>query len=194
MKNKLKRWIMTLSGIVFMGVGVAAATVPELGTDPLAGFNEVLSKMTGISLGRMTSLVQALMIVLCLIFNRKSIGIGTLLSMYLVQFPIDVTVSALSKPQSVITGIIFVLIGTALIALGAELVITADLGIGPYDAFITTVGKLIGLKFTYAKYIFDGTFLVLTLLLKGNVGIGTLIILLLCPKLMELIGNRIKTS
>ena len=167
--------------------------MPELGTDPLAGFNEVFSRMIGLSLGRMTSLVQAVMIVFCLLVNRRCIGIGTLLSMYLVQFPIDLCVYLLPVPGSLFLGIAYVLIGTLLIAIGAELIITADLGMGPYDAFISTVGKLLKLKFSYAKYICYGTFLVLTILLKGNVGIGTLIIFFLCPKLMELIDDKIRT-
>ena len=44
-KNKLKRWIRTFIGIFLLGAGVALATVPEMGTDPLAGFDEVLSEI-----------------------------------------------------------------------------------------------------------------------------------------------------
>lgn len=187
----MRKWTRTLVGVLFLGVGVALATIPGMGTDPLAGFDEVLSKMSGITLGRVTSLVELLMIVFCLFLNRSSIGIGTLLSMFLVQFPIDLTALLVKRPDSMVLGLIMIVIGTALIAIGAELIVSGKLGMGPYEAFIYTIGKLINKKFSTAKYVCDGTFLILTILFRGNVGIGTIIIFLLCPKLMEIFGKFI---
>ena len=192
MKSKLKKWILTMIGIALLGAGVALATVPQLGTDPLAGFNEALSRISGISLGRMTSLVELAMILFCFLFYRECIGIGTLLSMFLVQFPIDFVSVMLGKPASLFSGILMILAGTVLIALGAELIMYGKLGMGPYEAFISTIGKLTKMKFSFAKYLCDGSFLVLTALLKGYVGIGTIIIFVLCPKLMEVIENILK--
>lgn len=85
-----------------------------------------------------------------------------------------------------------ILAGTVLIALGAELIMYGKLGMGPYEAFISTIGKLTKMKFSFAKYLCDGSFLVMTALLKGYVGIGTIIIFVLCPKLMEVIENILK--
>ncbi len=188
-KTKLKQLIVTVFGICFLGMGVAFVTVPELGNEPLEAFNESLSHVLGITLGQMTSLTELIMIGICLLLNRSSIGFGTILSMFLVQFPIDAVMSMLGRPENVFLAYGMIVFGTVLIAIGAELIVAAKLGMGPYEAFLHTVAKLLKIRFSRSKYLCDGTFLLLAASMKGNVGIGTIIVFVLCPKLMELFGN-----
>ena len=89
MKIDPKRILVTLIGIYILGTGVALITIAGLGTGCLDALDEVIANATGLSFGRVTFFAQILMVIVALIIYPKNIGIGTLMSMFLTQFPIQ---------------------------------------------------------------------------------------------------------
>ena len=106
MKINLRNIIFTILGIIFLGVGVAFTTKAGLGTNALDVLDEIIANKTGISFGRITFIAQILMIVFAFIFDRKTIGIGTLMAMFLTQFPIDITYSLINRSDSFIINLL----------------------------------------------------------------------------------------
>ncbi len=89
MKIDLKRLFYTVLGIAILGAGVALAVRAGLGTSPLDVLIELLHFRIGISVGRLTFVAQILMVAIALILWPKTIGIGTVMAMFLTQFPLD---------------------------------------------------------------------------------------------------------
>ena len=192
MKSKMKRLFVTLLGIFFLGAGVAVDTAAALGTDCMAGFNEAFAKTLGyVTFGQMTTIVEILMVIYAYLSSKKTVGIGTVLSMLLVQFPIDLVYNLVPQTQNIVIRILYVLIGILFISLGAEMIIHADLGMGAYEAFMYSFVYTRKWKFIYVKYVCDAIFLLGTVIFRGQIGLGTVITYLLTPKCMELINRNI---
>ncbi len=192
MKSKMKRLFVTLLGIFFLGAGVAVDTAAALGTDCMAGFNEAFAKTLGyVTFGQMTTIVEILMVIYAYLSSKKTVGIGTVLSMLLVQFPIDLVYNLVPQTQNLVVRILYVLIGILFISLGAEMIIHADLGMGAYEAFMYSFVYTRKWKFIYVKYVCDAIFLLGTVIFRGQIGLGTVITYLLTPKCMELINRNI---
>ena len=101
----------------------------------MAGFNEAFAKTLGyVTFGQMTTIVEILMVIYAYLSSKKTVGIGTVLSMLLVQFPIDLVYNLVPQTQNLVVRILYVLIGILFISLGAEMIIHADLGMGAYEA------------------------------------------------------------
>ena len=190
-KNNIKKLTVSIIGVMLVGAGVALATLPELGSDCLASFNEVVSRKLGISFGYMTTITEIIMTIIAFMMNRKNVGVGTLMAILFVRFPIDMTYQLISKPSFIIVCLLYVVIGTLMVALGVELIIHADLGMGTYEAFMYGIAEKTSIKFIYVKYICDATFLFLTLILGGFIGLGTIINYILCPKMMDIFDGLI---
>jgi|GEM_PF-3224286 len=192
MKSKMKRFVVTLLGIFFLGAGVAIDTAAALGTDCMAGFNEAFARTLGyVTFGQMTTIIEILMVIYAYLRSKKTVGIGTVLSMLLVQFPIDLVYNLVPQTQNLVVRILYVLIGILLISLGAEMIIHADLGMGAYEAFMYSFVYARGWKFIYVKYVCDAIFLLGTVIFRGQIGLGTVITYLLTPKCMDLINKNI---
>lgn len=192
MKSKMKRFVVTLLGIFFLGAGVAIDTAAALGTDCMAGFNEAFARTLGyVTFGQMTTIIEILMVIYAYLRSKKTVGIGTVLSMLLVQFPIDLVYNLVPQTQNLVVRILYVLIGILLISLGAEMIIHADLGMGAYEAFMYSFVYTRGWKFIYVKYVCDAIFLLGTVIFRGQIGLGTVITYLLTPKCMDLINKNI---
>lgn len=189
MKINIRNIIFTISGIIFLGVGVALTTKAGLGTNALDVLDEIIANKTGISFGRITFIAQILMIVFAFIFDRKTIGIGTLMAMFLTQFPIDFTYSLINRSDSFIINLLMVIIGVIVMAFGASLIIKGKLGMGTYEALTISIANRTNVRFVYVKYVLDSIFMILVILFKGDIGVGTIITYLFLGKLIELFNN-----
>ncbi|MBQ1534473.1 MAG: hypothetical protein IIZ64_06645 [Erysipelotrichaceae bacterium] len=186
MKTNYKRLFTTLLGVVLLGGGIGLATAAEIGSDCMASFCEVLSEKLGfITIGQLTSVIELSMLIYAFFTARKTVGIGSFLAMLLIEFPIDLAYESVPRTDHYVIKIIYVLIGIVLISFGAELIVHAELGMGSYEAFMYSFVYRYGWKFTYVKYVCDSLFLLMTILLHGHVGLGTILTYLLIPKCME---------
>ena len=192
MKIDLKRLIVTLIGIYILGTGVALITIAGLGTGCLDALDEVIANATGLSFGRVTFFAQILMVIVTLIIYPKNIGIGTLMSMFLTQFPIDITYLFVHRPDNIIVGILMACVATIVMAFGAALIIHGGLGMGTYEAMTFSFDYRFHWPFVYVKYAFDSVFLILALIFHGQIGIGTIIAYLFLGKLIEVFGKLFK--
>ena len=189
MKINLRNIIFTILGIIFLGVGVAFTTKAGLGTNALDVLDEIIANKTGISFGRITFIAQILMIVFAFIFDRKTIGIGTLMAMFLTQFPIDITYSLINRSDNFMINLLMVIIGVIVMAFGASMIIKGKLGMGTYEALTISIANRLNVRFVYVKYVLDSIFLILVIIFKGNIGVGTIITYLFLGKLIELFNN-----
>lgn len=156
-----------------------------LGTDPCVSFSQAASIQFGISIGQMTTLTNIFLLVITLILNRKNVGLATFIVVFLNQYPIDFVTKLIPYYPSMIINFLWIIAGCFFVAIGCNIIIDSNLGMGIYDAFIFGICSKVNKKYSFVRYFVDGMFLFLTILLKGYIGIGTIIPYLITGKLIE---------
>lgn len=184
LKMKSKRLFLTLLGTCVLGVGIALSVRSRQGGNILDLLFEAISIRTGFSIGRINFFGQMIMALITLILYPKNIGIGTVLSLFLTQFPIDFVYSILGTYDSLIINMILISVGTVFVGLGAGLIVYAGLGMSTYEALLFAISNRTKIKYVYLKYVFDGVFLLTLILLNGTVGIGTIMAFLFIGRLI----------
>lgn len=158
-----------------MGFGVAIASQALLGTDPSVSFSQAASMKFGIDFGRMITITNIVLLIIVFFINKKNIGLSTLFVVLLNQYPIDFFTAIIPYGSSLIINILYCIIGAIFVAIGCNIMICSKLGMGIYDALIFGIAGKVKKDFVLVRYIIDGIFLLLTFILGGYIGIGTII-------------------
>ena len=192
-------------GLVIAHFGVTLFLLAELGSDPfnvlIQGLYRFLSSATGSSFlthGRIHIIVCLLIIIVLLIIDRSYIKIGTVLCM-ICGGPIIDFFTMLLSPAGMICGgpiidfftmllapagiqnaavavrILILMAGCVILAYGMTIVIKSDAGTGPNDLVAIVISDKTHKNFSIVRIIVDLCFVLIGWLLKGTVGIGTVI-------------------
>jgi len=184
---KVKQLLIALLGNFVLGAGVGMGSLALLGTDPSVSFSQAASMHLNITIGQMITITNCVMLIITFIIAKKNIGIATLIVVLLNQYPVDLTTYLIPHSSYLIVNILWVILGSLCVAIGCNIIICSNLGMGIYDAFLFGISSKVNKSYVFVRYIVDGIFLLLTILLKGYIGIGTII-----PYI--LIGNTIRIS
>ena len=183
---KIKQVIVALLGNCVLGAGLAMCAQTLLGSDPCVSFSQAASIKLGITLGQMITITNVVLLVVIFILKKENLGIATLIVVFLNQYPIDFFTSLITYTDNLFINILWILAGIVLIGVGCNLLIASNLGMGIYDAFIYSIVSKVNKSYVFCRYIIDGVFLLLTILLKGYIGIGTVLSYLLTGNLLKL--------
>lgn len=141
---KIKRTLMSMSGVIICAVSVAVFKIAALGVDPFQSLMAGLDRLIPISFGTLYMLVNLLLLSFCLIFDRTKIGAATFINMFLLGY---VTEFSLAFLQSVIVApslavrVACLMIGIVVICFGSALYMTADCGVSTYDALAIVLSE-----------------------------------------------------
>lgn len=142
-KTKLKEktfWLrvgMSVLGVTLCGFSVGMFRTAELGVDPFQSFMSGMEAVVPIPFGTLYVIVNAVLLLFSLIFDRRQIGLATVINLtllgYVVEFSENLLRSAL--PSLTLPGRLL-LLGAALVLLcfSSALYFNADLGVSTYDA------------------------------------------------------------
>ncbi len=185
-----KRVIMCVVGVVLSGVAVSFFKSAIFGVDPFQALMSGLDAVIPIRYGTLYVIVNAVLLIFSLVFDRKRIGLGTLINLfllgYIVQFGVDLLAAVLPDP-SLGVRILYLAVGVGIACLAASLYFTANMGVSTYDAIALIISETWGIgKFKFVRILTDLTCVVLGValfLLSGEarsgllavVGIGTII-------------------
>ena len=160
-------------GLVMFGGGIGLNIRANLGLPPWDSFHQGLALRTPISVGLVTIVVSAV-VLLGWIPLRQRPGLGTILNASLVGVMIDITLLVVREPESLWARSLFLAAGTAMVAFGSGLYIGSRLGPGPRDGIMTGLAAR-GMSIRLARTLIEGTVLIAGWLLGGAIGIGTVI-------------------
>ena len=186
-KNKIKQIIVAILGIFFLCFGIGANIKVGIGVDPLSAVYNATSKLINLSLGATTAIISVVYLILGFILYKKNVGIATILFILISQYPIDFAYAYFIHSDNILISIILCIVTIAIIALGSELFILSTLGACPYDSFTMGIGKRLKheVKYIYIRWISDGILLVLAIILKGDINIGTILSFVLVGLFMK---------
>lgn len=173
-------------GLAIFGLGDSLLVQSNIGNAPWTVFAEGVSLKTGWSLG-FSTFVISIFVLLAWIPLREKPGFGTLSNIVLIATFIQVGVTIFPEQSSHLGGVIFVLLGIALVGVGSSLYITCGLGPGPRDGAMTGIHNATGIRVGRVRLGIEVTVLAAGWLMGGTVGLGTLLFALL-------IGNSIAIS
>lgn len=206
MNTKAKRLLLSVLGVLVSGVSVGIFKLAAFGVDPFQSLMSGLDALISIPFGTLYVMVNALLLIFALVFDRHYIGIATFINLFLLGYVVDFSHGVLLQmfpAADVLTRSIALVIGFVVLCLGSSLYITADMGVSTYDAIALVMSNK--WKLGKFKFIRIGTDLVCILLgigcylLSGGeagmittfVGIGTVLTAFFMGPLIDLFNRKI---
>jgi uncharacterized membrane protein YczE len=173
-------------GLFIFGLGDSLLIQSDIGNAPWSVLAQGVSNRLEITMGWSTFAISSLVLLLWIPLKQKP-GFGTLSNIALIALAIQVGVTIFPMQSSYLFGIVYCLIGIALVGIGSSLYITCGLGPGPRDGLMTALHHTTGVRIGRVRLAIEGTVLVAGWLLGGTVGLGTLLF-------ATLIGQSIAVS
>ena len=136
-KNLVKRIFMSLFGVIICAISVGVFKIAALGVDPFQSFMAGLDNLVPLDFGLLYIIVNALLLIFALVFDRHYIGIATFINLfllgYITQFSYQFLQTVIVEPSIFVRAACLV-VGVVVICFGSAFYMTADLGVSTYDA------------------------------------------------------------
>ena len=187
---KTKRILMSFIGVLIGAVSVGGFKLAALGVDPFQSFMSGIDALVPIGFGTLYVLVNGVLLLFALMFDRHYIGVATFVNLFLLGYVVEFSTATLQglfpDPSMTVRTVSFVL-SFVFLCLGSSVYMTADLGVSTYDAVALICANTWKLgKFKFIRIITDLACIVLGIgmyLLSGGergviltfVGVGTIV-------------------
>jgi len=168
------RTLVLFFGLILFGLGDSLLIQSQIGNGPWSVLAQGISNRFNITMGWSTFGISTLVLLLWIPLKEKP-GFGTLSNIALIAIAIQVGVTVFPTQDSYVVGILYCLIGIAMVGIGSALYITCGLGPGPRDGLMTAIHNRSGVRIGRVRLGIEGTVLVAGWLLGGTVGLGTLL-------------------
>ncbi|MBR5260794.1 MAG: hypothetical protein IKV47_01345 [Oscillospiraceae bacterium] len=156
---KAKRILMSILGVFIGAVSVGFFRLAAFGVDPFQSFMSGIDKFIPISFGTLYVIVNAVLLIFALIFDKHYIGLATFINLFLLGYVVEfshTTLLAIFPEASMLIRFISFVIGFVAICFASSVYMTADLGVSTYDAIALIMANKwkIG-KFKYIRICTD---------------------------------------
>ncbi|GAA2265470.1 membrane protein [Streptomyces amakusaensis] len=167
-----RRLFQLYAGLVLYGASSALLLRSGLGLEPWNVLNEGLSERTGLTIGTMSIIVGAAVLLLWIPLRQRP-GLGTVSNVVVIGLVMDGTLALLPDIEAL--GARIPLMAVAVVANGAAtgLYLTARLGPGPRDGLMTGLHRVTGRSIRLVRTGIEVTVVVTGFALGGSVGVGT---------------------
>lgn len=183
--------IALLPAVPILAFGIALCLFAGLGTDVTTSCQQGFGNLVGLDVGTVNLLFNVLVLIIFLFANRSLVGVGSLLVgfclgplMNLFQDLLGILIPVV--PHMAIRVGMSVL-GTCFCALALAWYVPLNMGVQSTDMLILTISKWLKRSYGVAMYIYCGIMLLGTILMHGDIGVGTIINLVCCGKLCDLL-------
>lgn len=168
-----RRLFQLYIGLVLYGVSMALMIESTLGLDPWDVFHQGLSRKTGLSIGLVTIVVGAVVLLLWIPLRQRP-GLGTVSNVVVIGLAVDAALAVLPTVGPLAGRIGFLAAGILLNGMATGLYIGARFGPGPRDGLMTGyVALRPGRSIRLVRTVIEVTVLTVGWLLGGKVGVGT---------------------
>ena len=161
-------------GLWIFGTGDAVIVAAGVGNTPWTVLAEGIALMTDRTIGQATFFVSVAVLLLWIPLREKP-GIGTILNAILIAVAIEHMLPILPTPEGGFESLLQVIGGIALVGIGSAIYLTANLGPGPRDGWMTGMHRVSGYPIGNVRAAIEITVVVIGWSLGGTVGIGTVI-------------------
>lgn len=172
-----------VTGQLLCAVSIVCMVQANIGTSPWNVLKQGLTRCTPLSLGAADILVSLAVIGAALILGER-IGFGSLFCVFFPGPVIDLLLmwDCIPCQRTVPGGILLMLAGICLMALSTFAYMVQGLGAGPRDALMVALSKKACRSIASCRIVLDGAATLIGWRLGGQVGLGTILsVLLLGP-------------
>ena len=173
LKPRFVTLLFLISGLWIFGTGEAILIDAGIGVSPWTVLAQGISKQADLTVGMATFVVSVLVLFLWIPL-RETPGIGTILNAVLIAMSIDVMAPFIPNQTDFIPQIIQASIGIILVGIGSALYLTANLGPGPRDGWMTGVQKKTNWPIGRVRVGIEIIVLSIGIALGGTFGLGTI--------------------
>ena len=172
------RVLILFFGLAIFGLGDGLIIQSGLGNAPWSVLAQGISLNSGLSIGTSTLIIGALVLSLWIPLKERP-GFGTLSNILIISLFIEIATNIFPKQEDLVPGLIFTLVGIAMVGIGSALYITCGLGPGPRDGAMTGIHQRTGIRVGRVRMGIEVTVLIVGALLGGKIGLGTALFALL---------------
>ncbi|MER0484463.1 hypothetical protein ABR737_40090 [Streptomyces sp. Edi2] len=170
----VRRLIQLFAGLALYGVSMGLMLRAGLGLEPWSVLNQGISRHTGLSIGTVT-IVSGALILLLWIPLRQRPGLGTVANVVILGLVMDATLAWMPQLHSLAARIPLLAGAVLLNGVATGLYISADFGPGPRDGLMTGLHLRTGRPVRLVRTCIEVTVLATGFLLGGSVGAGTVV-------------------
>ena len=87
-KTDVRKIVLNIIGVAFIGLGFALMASSNLGLDPLDSFNEAASIFFKRDFSVVANITETVMLLVAYILDKEKIGLGTILYMLMIDVPL----------------------------------------------------------------------------------------------------------
>jgi len=173
-----KRVSILFFGLAIFGLGDGLIIQSGLGNAPWSVLAQGISLKSGLSIGTSTLVVGSLVLALWIPLRERP-GFGTLSNIIIISLFIEIATNIFPKQENILLGVIYTLVGIAMVGIGSSLYITCGLGPGPRDGAMTGLHQRTGVRVGRVRLGLEVVVSIAGALLGGTLGLGTLLFALL---------------
>lgn len=168
------RLVRLYCGLALYGASDALIIRAALGLDPWDVFHQGLSRLSGISIGVVSIVVGAVVLLLWWPIRQRP-GLGTVSNVVLVGTVIDLTMAVVPQYHALAVRIPLLVAGVVLNGVATGLYISARFGPGPRDGLMTGLHRRAGRSLRLIRTAIELGVLGAGFALGGGVGVGTVL-------------------
>jgi len=173
-----KRVLILCFGLAIFGLGDGLIIQSGLGNAPWSVLAQGISLKSGLSIGTSTLIIGALVLSLWIPLRERP-GFGTIANILIISLFIEIGTNIFPKQEDLLPGLLFTLVGIAMVGIGSSLYITCGLGPGPRDGAMTGLHQRTGVRVGRVRLGLEIVVSLAGALLGGTLGLGTLLFALL---------------
>ena len=160
-------------GLWIFGTGEAVLIAAGIGVSPWTVLAQGITEQTSFTVGEATFIVSVCVLLLWIPL-RETPGIGTILNAILIALSIDVMAPFIPEQESFPNAIVQSAFGVMMVGIGSALYLTANLGPGPRDGWMTGIQKKPNWPIGRVRVGIEIIVLSIGILLGGTFGLGTI--------------------
>lgn len=179
-----RRLIQLYGGLVLYGVSSALLLTADLGMEPWNVLHQGLSRLTGLSIGVVTTVLGAAILLLWIPMRQRP-GLGTISNVLVIGVAMDATLTVLPEVHALGVRIPLMVAGVVLNGAATGLYIAADFGPGPRDGLMTGLHRRTGRSIRLIRTALEVAVVTTGFVLGGTLGAGTLLYALAIGPLVQ---------
>lgn len=175
--NKILNIILKMTiGFFLCACGTVMALNSNLGLSPWDVLHQGLTNVSILTIGQASIIVGVIIVIITNILGLK-VGLGTIANMLVIGCFIDLVmyINFIPVCNNLFTGILMMVAGMFVSAIGSYLYIGCEMGCGPRDGLMIALMKITGKPISIIRFSLEMGALVIGWMLGGFVGIGTLV-------------------
>ncbi|MDX7997478.1 YczE/YyaS/YitT family protein [Bacillus subtilis] len=165
-------------GILILSLGISLTIQSRLGTSPFDALLVGLSKEVGLTVGSWEVLISVILLICNAILTRKKPLLLGLITAFITGIGIDLWLFVVKNTiylNALLSKLICFGIGLVLIGLGTAIYLQTKFASTPIDHLTLIIRDLSKRTILFSRTLVYALFLVLAIIFKGPIGIGTLL-------------------